>query len=220
MPETDSSANGGAPLGRSPHSGRFGTAAAPVAPDRERDAAIEGLTVAVDRLRRGAAALKAENHELRAELAGLQPATRGRRSDDAPIRQFGKLAEIAIPTGSSAPGAARMVIAHCLTGLVSQRILRDVELLVSELVANCVQHGGLRDADTVLLRVYLAAETLRLEVENPGTAGVVASTPPGRRPRHDGFGLDLVDRLTARWGVIRADSTNVWFEMGRARPEA
>jgi anti-sigma regulatory factor (Ser/Thr protein kinase) len=109
-----------------------------------------------------------------------------------------------------------MIIAHCLGGLVSQRTLPDVQLLVSELVANGVQHGELRDGDMVLVRVYLAAETLRLEIENPGTAGVVASSPPGRGHDRDGYGLDLVDRLAARWGVSRADSTNVWFEMGRA----
>jgi anti-sigma regulatory factor (Ser/Thr protein kinase) len=215
VPADDGSTNGGAPPSRAPHSGLVGTATSPAAHDRERNAAIEGLTLAVDRLRHGAA-LKAENHELRAEVAGLQPAAPSPRSDDVPIRQFGKLAEIALPAGSSAPGAARMVSAHCLTGLVSQRILPNVELLVGELVTNCVQHGELRENDTVLVRVYLAAETLRLEIENPGTAGVVASGPPGHRRRRRGFGLDLVDRLATRWGVTRAGSTNVWFEMRRA----
>lgn len=55
--------------------------AAPAAPDRERNAAIE----------------------LGSETSGLQPATPSRRAGDAPIHQFGKLAEIALPTGSSAP---------------------------------------------------------------------------------------------------------------------
>lgn len=211
MPATERNPNGGAPPSRVPHFGPDGTAAA----DLRRDAAIEGLTLAVSRLRRGAAALKAENHELRAEIAGLQLAAPSRHSGDAPIRQFGRLAEITLPAGSGAPGAARMVIAHCLTGLVSHRMLPDVELLVSELVANSVEHGELRDGDTVLVRIYLAAETVRLEIENPGTAGVVACRPPVRGSR-DGFGLNLVDRLSARWGVDRAGSTNVWFEMGRA----
>jgi anti-sigma regulatory factor (Ser/Thr protein kinase) len=216
MAVTDSSENGGAPHGPASHSGLVRAAVPRAAPRRDRDATIEGLTLAVDRLRRGAAALKAENKDLRAEIAGLQPAARSHRSDDAPDLQFGRLAEIALPTGSGAPGAARMIIAHCLGGLVSQRTLPDVQLLVSELVANGVQHGELRDGDMVLVRVYLAAETLRLEIENPGTAGVVASSPPGRGHDRDGYGLDLVDRLAARWGVSRADSTNVWFEMGRA----
>jgi anti-sigma regulatory factor (Ser/Thr protein kinase) len=216
MPAADSSSNGGAP------SRRFAPVSRPVAggtaaaPDSEREATIERLTVALGRLRRGAAALKAENHELRVELAGLQPAASGRRSGDAPSRGLGRLAEIALPAGAGAPGAARMVIAHCLTGLVAERILHDAELLVSELVTNSLDHGQLGDGDAVLVRVFLAAETLRLEIENPGTAGAVASLPAGRRSGRGGFGLELVDRVAARWGVSRGHNTNVWFEMGRA----
>lgn len=129
---------------------------------------------------------------------------------------LGKLAEIALPSDSGAPGAARMVIGHCLSGLVSQRILPDVVLLASEIVTNCVEHGELPEGDAVLLRVYLDAEMLRLEIENPGTAGMVALSSNGRWSRRDGFGLELVDRLATRWGVTRADSTSIWFEMGRA----
>jgi anti-sigma regulatory factor (Ser/Thr protein kinase) len=215
LPAINSSANGGAPRISVPRSGTGGSAAARRAPDRERDAAIEALTLAVARLRRGAAALKAENLQLRAEVAGLHVAAASRVDGDASIHGPGKLTEISLPTGSDAPGAARMVIAHALTGLVSQRILGDVELLVTELVANCVQHGELRDGDHILIRVSIAAETLRLEVENPGIAGVLTASPLGRRARRDGLGLELVDRLATCWGVIRAASTNVWFEMER-----
>lgn len=205
MSETDRSTNGGAPL----------SGDTPAAPDGERDA-VKGLTLALAKLRRGAAALKAENHELRAELSGLQPATPIRRGDAEPIHQFGMLAEIALPTGSSAPGAARMVVAHCLTGLVSQQILLDAQLLVSEVVTNSLTHGELSDGDAVLVRVYLAADSVRLEIMNRGTAGVVTARRPDHRSQGGGFGLDLVDRLTASWGVRRNGGTNVWFEMGRS----
>jgi anti-sigma regulatory factor (Ser/Thr protein kinase) len=212
MPATDRNPNGGAPRVGVAHSGP-GDAAAP---DLRRDAAIEGLTLAVSRLRRGAAALKAENHELRAEIAGLQLAAPSHRSVDSPVRRIGRIAEVTLPADSGAAGAARMVTAHCLTGLVSERILPDVQLMVSELVTNSVEHGELGDGDAVLVRIYLAAETVRLEIENPGTAGVVASRPPDRTSPEDGFGLHVVDHLSARWGVVRAGSTNVWFETGRA----
>ena len=206
MSATERNTNGGAPLSR----------ATPATADDKRDAVIEGLTLALGRLRRGAAALKAENHELRAEISGLQPATPSRRGDAAPIHQFGMLAEIALPTGSSAPGAARMVVVHCLTGLVSQQILLDAQLLVSEVVTNSLTHGELSDGDAVLVRVYLAADSVRLEIVNRGTAGVVAARRPDHQSRGGGFGLDLVDRLTASWGVRRNGGTNVWFEMGRS----
>jgi anti-sigma regulatory factor (Ser/Thr protein kinase) len=215
MPATDSSSNGGAPSIRfvgEPRS-RHGRQAAR---DGEREATIESLTVALGRLRSGAAALKAENRGLRAEIAGLEREASDRRSGDAPIDELGRLTEIALPSGSRAPGAARAVVAHCLTGLVTQRILHDAKLLVSELVTNSLDHGELREGNSVLLRIYLAADTLRLEIENPGTAGAVASSRRHDHPRRGGFGLDLVNLLATRWGVSRNRSTNVWFEMTRA----
>jgi anti-sigma regulatory factor (Ser/Thr protein kinase) len=202
MPATDSSSNGGAPSA---------LAARPSDPD----GTIERLTVAVGNLRRGAAAFKAENRELRAEIAGLEREAAGRRRGDVPIRELTRLAEIALPPGPRAPGAARVVVDHCLCGLVTQRVLHDAELLVSELVTNSLDHGELGAGDRVLVSVYLATDGLRLEVENPGVAGVVAGRE-GRESGQGGFGLDLVELLASRWGVIRTTSTCVWLEMARA----
>jgi anti-sigma regulatory factor (Ser/Thr protein kinase) len=202
MPATDSSSNGGAPSA---------LAARPSDPD----GTIERLTVAVGNLRRGAAAFKAENRELRAEIAGLEREAAGRRRGDVPIRELTRLAEIALPPGPRAPGAARVVVDHCLCGLVTQRVLHDAELLVSELVTNSLDHGELGAGDRVLVSVYLATDGLRLEVENPGVAGVAAGRE-GRESGQGGFGLDLVELLASRWGVIRTTSTCVWLEMARA----
>jgi anti-sigma regulatory factor (Ser/Thr protein kinase) len=170
---------------------------------------MEGLTVALGRLRQGAAALKAENHQLRAEIVQL------RDSDGVSRPEFGRLAEIAVPTGSGAPGAARQVVAHCLSRLVTPRILEQTQLLISELVTNSLRHADLRGDDSVLVRIYLHAESLRIEIENPGAAGVVALQRPdlvaGR-----GFGLQLLELVAARWGVRRGQSTTVWFDMARA----
>jgi anti-sigma regulatory factor (Ser/Thr protein kinase) len=125
-------------------------------------------------------------------------------------------AEIAIPTGAGAPRAARTVIGLCLAGLVAPAVLDDAELLASELVTNSLEHGGLGDGALVRLRVYLAPETLRLEIENAGTAGVVTTRRAAEPAAHGGYGLELVDLLAASWGVNRNHNTNVWFEMARA----
>jgi anti-sigma regulatory factor (Ser/Thr protein kinase) len=214
MPTIDGSSNGGVPPAAAVRVSRSRAGAQP-ARDAERAATIESLTVAVGRLRRGTAALKIENRELRAEIAGLERSASGRRSGDAPAYELTRLAEIVLPAGVRTPGAARMVVAHCLSGLVTQRILRDAELLVSELVTNSIDHGQLDDGDSVLLRVFLATDTLRLEIENSGTAGVVAPNRAGRESGQGGYGLDLVELLAARWGVSRNRSTSVWFEMAR-----
>ena len=147
----------------------------------------------------------------RAELADVS----SRAGDGRAVHQLGELGEFALPKGDRAPGAARMVIAHCITGLVTRRVLDDATLLVSELVTNSVRHGQLAEQDTVLLRIHLAADTLRLEIENSGTAGTVAAKPPDRQDAGGGFGLELVDLLATRWGVHRRHGTTVWFEMGR-----
>jgi hypothetical protein len=87
------------------HAGSGVTSTEPGASDRRLDATIEGLTVALCRLHRGAAALKAENDQLRAEVGGLRTAARGRHSGVASLPEFGQLAEIAVPTDLRGPGA-------------------------------------------------------------------------------------------------------------------
>jgi anti-sigma regulatory factor (Ser/Thr protein kinase) len=147
---------------------------------------------------------------------GGAPLSRASRRHEARTQQFGQLAEIGLPTGSGAPGAARVVVAHCLTGLVSHEILLDAQLLVSEIVTNSLRHGELSDGDSVLVGVYVATDSVRLEIFNQGTAGVVTARHPDHQSDGGGFGLNIVDRLTATWGVRRNGGTNVWFEMPRA----
>jgi anti-sigma regulatory factor (Ser/Thr protein kinase) len=127
-----------------------------------------------------------------------------------------KAAEISLPVSSRAPGAARRIVSLCLGGQVANQIRDDVDLLVSELVTNSVRHGELGDGDTVLVRVFIAADTLRVEIEDPGTTGVVARSRPDLRSTRGGFGLNLVDSLATRWGVSRRHGTTVWFETSRA----
>jgi Histidine kinase-like ATPase domain len=130
--------------------------------------------------------------------------------------EAGASVEVELPIGSLAPGAARMVIDHWLTGLVAPWILQDARLLASELVTNSVRHGDLASGTTIVLRMDLTAKTLRLEVENAGTAGAVMSRSVGRREGYGGYGLELVQLLSTRWGVSRDRNTSVWLEMGRA----
>ena len=208
MPPPDSSSNGGVPPGRLAGVRQTGSGVTSDPSERRREATIEGLTVALGRLRRGAAALKAENHQLRAELGQL------RHSAVVSRPEFGRLAEIAVPTGSRAPGAARQIVAHCLSRLVTLGTLDATQLLVSELVTNSVRHAELDERDSVLVRIHLAAESLRVEIENPGVAGVVALHRPDLQTG-GGFGLQLLELVATRWGVRRGQGTTVWFDMAR-----
>lgn len=180
---------------------------------RRDEAAIEALTASVGRLRRGVAALRAENHELRLELETLRTGEQASAAQEDPAgHDFGELVDIAIPAGPKAPGTARSVLEDHLATLVEPRVLQDAQLLMSELVTNCLVHGQLTEGDTVRIRILLATDALRLEVENPGTAGIVAANP-GAVDVSGGFGLQLVQILGSRWGAERNRSTSVWVEM-------
>ena len=105
---------------------------------------------------------------------------------------------------------------HALDGLdddLSGR-MRDVRLLVSELVTNAVRHANLAQGDVIGLVIDLADDALRVEVHDPG-GGFVPTAPSPDPARPSGWGLYLVAELADRWGVDSDESTLVWFELDR-----
>jgi len=115
-----------------------------------------------------------------------------------------------IPRGREAPGRARRAIEQ-LQGQLDDTTLQDLRLLISELVTNSVRHGegeGIR----VVLDVR-GARHVRCEVVDGGSGFTPrARTKPPTEP--GGWGLTMVERLSAAWGV-REGSTHVWFELRR-----
>jgi anti-sigma regulatory factor (Ser/Thr protein kinase) len=91
---------------------------------------------------------------------------------------------------------------------VSEPVLENARLLVSELVANAVEHVD--EEGEIELRVTLSGSVLRVEVLDPGPG--FAPTP--RAPGSDrGWGLQFTDRLATRWAADREDRARVWFEL-------
>jgi anti-sigma regulatory factor (Ser/Thr protein kinase) len=93
--------------------------------------------------------------------------------------------------------------------------LRDVRLLVSELVTNAVRHANLAAGDVIRLVFDVADHALRVEVHDPG-GGFVPTAPAPDPTRPSGWGLYLVAELSDRWGVDSDEATLVWFELDRA----
>ena len=174
---------------------------------------IDTLGRALSTFERGARALKAENSALRAENDRLRRHRRfasrpdGRVDGDEP-------AEVAIPLGVQAPGVARRVVADCLADQVAPSVLETALLLVSELVTNSVRHSGVPEGEDIVVRVHLFRDGCRLEVEDPGRDGVIAPQPQDLL-RGRGMGLNLVQMLSERWGVVRAAEgpTCVWAQL-------
>jgi anti-sigma regulatory factor (Ser/Thr protein kinase) len=127
--------------------------------------------------------------------------------------------------GMSAPHAARCFVRSTLGEWASgdptmDSAALDAELLVSEVVTVATMHSGDVEA-TVLVSAELG--TVRVEVTDPYR---------GFAPEHDdfeemlddepsslvcppgGIGLNIVDRVAARWGVdLSRPGKTVWFEL-------
>ncbi|NUR70909.1 MAG: ATP-binding protein [Hamadaea sp.] len=121
-------------------------------------------------------------------------------------------ARLDVPSGADAPRGARKTVRQLLTawGFTDGDWLDVADLVVSELVANAVRHGG------GLLDVAVQAH------ENKVTISAADSTPipPRRRTPDDtgGYGLALIDNLSAGWGVEDYEhGKRVWVRL-RSHP--
>ena len=110
--------------------------------------------------------------------------------------------------------ARRYARAQC-AGHTPPTLVEDVELVVSELVANAVRHG----AGTITLVLALLPDGVRVAVADQGP-GAPTLVDAGLE-RTDGRGLALVDRLAAEWGVDRLPDggKEVWCVVSAAAPD-
>ena len=176
---------------------------------------IDTLSEAVLALRSGAAALKAENADLRAADGRVRHRGGGpRRASSATGARA--VHELPLALDARAPAAARILVADRLRGRVAASVLADVQLVMSELVTNSLRHSA-ASAGGVVVRVQLTATMVRLEVEDLGRGGVIAPRPPNLNGG-GGFGLNLVQALSERWGLehVLAGGTRVWAQLPRA----
>jgi anti-sigma regulatory factor (Ser/Thr protein kinase) len=119
---------------------------------------------------------------------------------------------VALRGGMEAPGLARRAIAANAPTLPAS-VHDDVSLLVTELVTNALRHGGAAADRPVQVEFRRQADRIRVEVVDPGT-DFAPPAPPTGGDESGGWGLFLVDRIAARWGVCPAPAgTCVWFEV-------
>jgi serine/threonine-protein kinase RsbW len=179
--------------------------------------AVETMTRVLLNLRRGVAALKAENAELRAS------ATRARALRSAADAAWAAAAHescaVRVPLDVRAPGAARMVVERVLGERVPALVLERAKLVMSELVSNSVQHSGATVAEGVVVRVRVVTGGFCFEVEDCGSDGGVARHA-AEVGAEGGFGLRIVDTLSERWGIERRahGGTRAWAQMSDAVP--
>jgi anti-sigma regulatory factor (Ser/Thr protein kinase) len=121
--------------------------------------------------------------------------------------------EANVPGGPYAASRARRLVRDELSGRVPEDVLPDIALLVTELVANGVRHGGAHAGTVLHLVLEARPPALHVEVHNPDhVRGVVGRRAPDMTGA-GGLGLEIVERLASRWGVREGQSTAVWFEL-------
>jgi anti-sigma regulatory factor (Ser/Thr protein kinase) len=116
--------------------------------------------------------------------------------------------KLTLPDDASASRLARRWIEQQLAPLgMAPARLGIIELLVTELVTNAVEHTG----SSPVLTLDAGDGTLRVEVEDDG--GGLAQIPEPDPDRLGGWGLRIVDELADSWGAsYRASGAKVlWF---------
>jgi anti-sigma regulatory factor (Ser/Thr protein kinase) len=116
------------------------------------------------------------------------------------------------PVPASVPTARRLVT-DLLTTWGAPHDLGDAGLVVSELVANVVDHVAGEAAFT--LELTLAGDWLRVAVADGSAVRPVVRQLDGSAPR--GRGMRLVEQIAARWGVEDHEGgKRVWLELAPA----
>jgi anti-sigma regulatory factor (Ser/Thr protein kinase) len=123
-----------------------------------------------------------------------------------------KTVSFSIPGGTSAASIARRSVISIEAGL-PLGVRHRVALMLSEFVANAVQHGGATADEVVLVKVESTPGCVRVEVLDPGWLG----GEPVEHIQHadGGYGLLLIEHLSSRWGrePTGAGGSLAWFEL-------
>ena len=117
---------------------------------------------------------------------------------------------VRLPASPEAPRKARESLRRTCGRTTPGHLLHDAELLTSEIVTNVVKHAG------GMITIVVECDARKLSV---AVADDSPDQPVVRRSATTdlgGRGMQLVDRLAARWGCKpRADGTGkiVWFRI-------
>ena len=115
--------------------------------------------------------------------------------------------ELALPADSTAPRRARALLRAATEDWgLDDDLYQDAAMVVTELVANAVDHAGTGST----LTVDLDDRGLRVAVRD-GRADCAPRPRPVDPTAPRGRGLQMIDALTASWGVVmHADGKTVW----------
>ncbi|HEV2975406.1 MAG TPA: ATP-binding protein [Solirubrobacteraceae bacterium] len=135
------------------------------------------------------------------------PATRGAGNGPARV-------ELELERSVQAPALARAAITERCEQLgIGGSLAQSLILLVSEVVSNAVRHSSGDPKASISLLATFGERMIRVSVVDPGEGFTPRPRDPSRT--HDGYGLYLLEKVSARWGVESQGQTKVWFELAR-----
>ena len=120
--------------------------------------------------------------------------------------------DVRYPAAPSTVPAARKAFAEAFANL-SDDLLENGKLVLSELVTNAVRHGADPDRGWVHVAIFQVPMGMRIEVTDSGESANEPVLRSEDENRTSGWGLFLVARLAERWGVESDETTTVWCEL-------
>jgi anti-sigma regulatory factor (Ser/Thr protein kinase) len=97
----------------------------------------------------------------------------------------------------------------------SSETLDAIELMVSELATNCMQHAH----SEFEIAIDVSRPQIRIEARDAGEGRPAPRSPAPTEPT--GRGLRIVEAMSDAWGVVRSPSgKTVWFTIAQRPAEA
>ena len=114
---------------------------------------------------------------------------------------------IVLPFAASTPAMARTRLASFLTlNLASAEVIDDALLVISEMIANAVNHGGPTPDGGIEISWAIQGDLLELSVLDDGAGGSL--TPIDfDEDSLSGRGLSIISRIADRWWVDMSQGT-------------
>ena len=126
--------------------------------------------------------------------------------------------DFSIPSTDRGPRTARRLAAPA-RDVVGDVLFQDLELLLSELVANSVRYADAGEPASIDVRIRVEPGFARVEVLDGGKGFDPPARPRPLEDRSGGFGLVLLAELAKRWGAERTGGgMRVWFELASPHP--
>lgn len=121
-------------------------------------------------------------------------------------------AAVELPGDLIAPREARAVVRDLLQRWGFRDLVDEATLIVSELVANAVEHSG----SLCAMVVNRTEGSIRIEVRDEAPDARVVRRDPGSAYSERGRGLMIVSALATEWGVDADErSKSVWVQLAR-----